>query len=112
MSERNPDAAVGFDGGFAPDHHGARWSYIGPLTFANAGPVLAAAAGVALPAEGEVDLENMAAIDSSAVAVLLALKRRAEGEGKPLRFTRVPAALSSLADVSGVDSILAEPIAK
>jgi phospholipid transport system transporter-binding protein len=100
--------AAGFDAGFAPDHRGARWSYVGPLTFANAGPVLAATAGVALPAEGEVDLENVGLIDSSAVAVLLALKRRAEAEGKPLRFIRVPAALSALAEVYGVDSILAK----
>ena len=53
---------------------------------------------VALPADGEVDLEDMGAIDSSAVAVLLALKRRAEDEGKPLRFVHVPAALVALAD--------------
>lgn len=106
MSARISDASVAFDAGFAPDHHGARWSYIGSLTFANAGAVLAATAGVALPTDGEVDLENVGAIDSSAVAVLLALKRRAETEGKPLRFVRLPAALSALADVYGVESIL------
>lgn len=106
MSEPRSDAAVGFDAGFAPDHHGARWSYIGPLTFANAGPVLAATTGVALPSGGEIDLEHVGVIDSSAVAVLLALKRRAEAEGKPLRFVRVPAALAALADVYGVDSML------
>jgi phospholipid transport system transporter-binding protein len=100
------DAGVDFDAGFAPEHHGARWSYIGSLTFANAGQVLAATAGVALPAEGEVDLENVSAIDSSAVAVLLALKRRAESEGKPLRFSRVPASLRALAEVYGVEPIL------
>ena len=107
MSASHSDAAVRFDAGFAPNEHGARWSYIGPLTFDNAGPVLAATTGVGLPTEGEVDLENVGAIDSSAVAVLLALKRRAEAEGKPLRFVRVPAALSALADVYGVESMLA-----
>ena len=103
---RPTDARVDFDAGFAPDHRGARWSYTGSLTFANAGPVLAASADLALPTEGEVDMENVGAIDSSAVAVLLALKRRAEGEGKPLRFGRVPAPLLALAEVYGVDSIL------
>ena len=98
--------SVDFDAGFAPDHHGARWSYIGSLTFANAGPVLAATAGVALPTEADVDLENVGAIDSAAVAVLLALKRRAEAEGKPLRFVRVPGALRALAEVYGVEPIL------
>ncbi len=101
------EAAVGLEAGFAPDHQGARWSYVGSLTFANAGPVLAATASVALPTDGEVDLENVGAIDSSAVAVLLALQRRAEEEGKPLRFARVPAPLLALAEVYGVESILA-----
>ena len=100
------DAGVEFDAGFAPDHHGARWSYMGSLTFANAGPVLAATTGVALPTDGEVDLEHVGAIDSAAVAVLLALKRRAEAEGKPLRFVRVPPSLRALAEVYGVEPIL------
>ena len=106
MKESAVDAGVGFDAGFAPDHHGARWSYIGPLTFANAGPVLAATTAVALPAGGDVDLDNLGAIDSSAVAVLLALKRRAEAEGKPLRFVHVPPALVALAEVYGVTSMI------
>ena len=106
MNTRGSNAALRFEAGFAPDHHGARWSYVGPLTFENAGPVLAATKGVSLPADGEVDLENVAAIDSSAVGVLLALKRRAEAEGKPLRFVHVPAAIVALAEVYGVAPIL------
>jgi len=103
---RGAEAGVNLDAGFAADQDGARWAYIGPLTFANAGPVLAATAAVALPTGGEVDFQNAGAIDSSAVAVLLALKRRAEGEGAPLRFLRVPAPLVALAEVYGVESIL------
>ena len=106
MSRSGRGAGAGFDAGFAPDHQGARWSYIGPLTFENAAPALAASTGFALPSGGEVDLENVGAIDSSAVAVLLALKRRAEDERRPLRFVHVPAALLSLADVYGVGPIL------
>jgi len=106
VSRSNGDAVAGVDAGFAPDHDGARWSYLGPLNFANAAPVLAATTEVALPGEGEVDLDNMRAIDSSAVAVLVALKRRAEEERKPLRFIHAPAALLALADVYGVGPIL------
>ena len=92
--------------GFAPDADGARWTYAGALTSANAGTVLAAAAALALPADGEVDLRDVEAIDSAAVAVLLALKRRAAEEGRPLRFVDVPAALASLAELYGVEEIL------
>ena len=93
--------------GFSADASAAHWRYNGPLTFANAGPVLGATSSMALPTDGQVDLENLDGIDSSAVAVLLALKRRAESEGKPLRFVHVPAALAALAAVYGVESILA-----
>ena len=106
VSAAASDGSVDFDAGFAPDDDGGRWSYVGPLTFANAGPVLAATTGLALPSDGEVDLENMGAIDSSAVGVLLALKRRAEAERKALRFVHVPAALVALTEVYGVAAFL------
>jgi phospholipid transport system transporter-binding protein len=92
--------------GFAPDEDGARWTYAGELTSANAGPVLAAAAALNLPGNGEVDLTDVEGIDSAAVAVLLALKRRAAEEGRPLRFVGTPTALASLADLYGVEEIL------
>jgi len=100
------DEGVGIDAGFAPDHDGTLWTYSGSLTFANAGSVLAATAGLQLPAEGEVDLDDLGEIDSSAVAVLVALRRRAAEEGKPLRFVHVPAALAALAEVYDVEAIL------
>jgi phospholipid transport system transporter-binding protein len=53
-----------------------------------------------------VDLSAVEGIDSAAVAVLLALKRRAADEDKPLRFVGVPAALASLAELYGVEEIL------
>ena len=92
--------------GFAPDHDGARWIYTGSLTFANAGSVLAATNALSLPDQGEVDLDDLVAIDSSAVAVLVALDRRAAEEGKPLRYVQVPAAVTALAEVYGVEWIL------
>jgi phospholipid transport system transporter-binding protein len=100
------DAGVEIDAGFAPDHEGATWTYSGSLTFANAGSVHAAAAALRLPEEGEVDLDNLVELDSSAVAVLVALLRRAAEEGKPLRFLHAPPALAALAEVYGVEAIL------
>jgi phospholipid transport system transporter-binding protein len=92
--------------GFVGDDIDARWTYVGALTYANAGAVLAAAASLPLPATGEIDLADIDAVDSTAVAVLVALKRRAAGEGRPLTFVNVPAALSALADLYGVEEIL------
>jgi phospholipid transport system transporter-binding protein len=92
--------------GFAPDADGGRWSYLGALTCANAGHVLAAAAALPLPSAGEVDLGDIGAVDSAAVAVMLALKRRAVAEGRPLTFANVSPALSALAELYGVEEIL------
>ena len=100
------DAGVQIDAGFAPDHEGASWTYSGSLTFANAGSVHAAAAALRLPSEGEVDLDDLGEFDSSAVAVLVALLRRAAEEGKPLRFVHAPPALAALAEVYDVEAIL------
>mgnify|MGYP003576674225 CR=1 FL=1 len=93
--------------GFYPDPDGARWIYSGALTFANASSVFTAAAATPLPTSGEVDLSGIVAVDSSGVAVLLALSRRAREEGRPLVFTKMPAALRALADLYSVEDLLA-----
>ena len=92
--------------GFARDEIGARWIYVGALSYANAGAVLAAAVRLPLPTTGEIDLADIDAVDSTAVAVLVALKRHAAEEGRPLTFVNVPAALTALADLYGVEEIL------
>jgi phospholipid transport system transporter-binding protein len=104
MAGRGVPEAVG--AGFAGDETGAHWTYVGALTYANAGAVLAAAARLPLPTTGEIDLADIDAVDSAAVAVLVALKRRAAEDGRPLTFANVPAALTALADLYGVEEIL------
>jgi phospholipid transport system transporter-binding protein len=93
--------------GFMADAGGARWTYAGALTVVNAGKVYAAAAAMPLPNQGEIDLAGVGAVDSSSVAVLLALKRRAAEERRPLNFTHVPEAITALADLYGVEDLLA-----
>jgi phospholipid transport system transporter-binding protein len=105
IADRNAgaDPAAGFDAG-ADD---ARWTYSGALTLAEAGSVLAAARALALPVSGTVDCGGIGAVDSAAVGVLLALKRRAAAENRPLSFANVPAALTTLAGLYGVEELLA-----
>jgi ABC-type transporter Mla MlaB component len=45
--------------------------------------------------------------DSAALAVLLALRRRGEAEGRHLTFASAPPMLDSLARVYGIEEILA-----
>jgi len=91
---------------FRSAEDGSRWVAEGALTFANAGPALAAAQALPLPSAGVVACAGIAAVDSAAVAVLLALRRRADEAGTALAFVDAPPALAKLADIYGVDGIL------
>jgi phospholipid transport system transporter-binding protein len=97
--------AVGVSG-FSADATGARWRCSGTLTFAEAGSVLTAAAALALPTEGIVDCDGIAAFDSAAVAVLLAVKRRGASEGRRIAFAGLPARLVALAALYDVEEML------
>src|SRR4030095_8609910 len=104
MAERN--AGADGVGSVAQIADGERWTVAGPLTFADAGPVLEATRTLALPASVIVDCRGIGSVDSAAVALLLAWKRRATTEGRPLVFDGIPAALVLLADLYGVREIL------
>ena len=93
------------DGGFAATAGG--WSIAGTLTFADAAHVFEASRELPLPENGVVDLAGLGAADSSALAVMLALKRRAAVEGSRLVFTSVPPGINALAHVYGVEELLA-----
>jgi phospholipid transport system transporter-binding protein len=85
----------------------ARWVPAGSLTVDSAATVLEASTEVELPASGIIDLEGVEAVDSAGVALLLAWKRRAAVEGKPLAFAHLPTSLASLAQLYGVEELLA-----
>jgi phospholipid transport system transporter-binding protein len=91
---------------FAADATGARWTFAGDLTFATAGAVFEASQALALPGSGTVDCAGIGAVDSSAIAVLLELQRRAAAEGRSLAFANVPASLRALAELYGVAEFL------
>jgi phospholipid transport system transporter-binding protein len=89
---------------------GERWMPAGSLTMDSAATVLAISTEAELPATGVIDLERVEAVDSAGVALLLAWKRRAAAEGKPLTFAHLPPSLASLAQLYGVEDLLvAEP---
>ena len=77
------------------------------LTMSDAAPVLAQ--GLAAIASGatKIDLGGLKAMDSAAVAAMLAWQRAAQAKGVRLEFINVPAALKSLAHLYGVDTLLA-----
>ena len=76
------------------------------LTVNNAPAVLEA--GLRAIAEGqmEIDLRELTAVDSAAVATLLAWQRAAHSLDKTLTFRNLPANLQSLAELYGVTALL------
>ena len=93
-------------GAFVAD--GDRWRFTGVLVFDDAMAVVTAAAALPLPPSGIVDLSGLTHADSSGLAVMLALRRRAQAEGHPgLTFPGMPAMLDALARVYDVESLVA-----
>ncbi len=82
---------------------GDRWQFAGVLTFDDAATVLEDSAALPLPASGTVDMAGLVHADSSALAVMLALQRRATAEGARLVFAAMPPMLESLARVYGLE---------
>ena len=96
----------GAAGGFALTPDGSRWTFDGALTFDNAAASVEASSNLELPSDGRVDLSGLQTVDSSALAVVFALKRRAKAEQRDLVFVGVPDDLTSLARVYGVSELL------
>jgi phospholipid transport system transporter-binding protein len=83
-----------------------RWTVSGSLTMDSASELLRTSAACALPDAGIVDLAGVDRVDSAGVAVLLAWKRRAAADARPLVFAGVPASMTSLAQLYGVEELL------
>lgn len=103
QGENGPDAAA--SGAFSVA--GDAWRFEGTLTFDDATAVLEQAAALPLPASGVMDMAGLAHADSAALAVLLALKRRAAAENHKLSFAAFPPMLESLALVYGIEDLFA-----
>jgi phospholipid transport system transporter-binding protein len=57
----------------------------------------------------QVDCSPLVQLDSSALAVLLECRRRAEGQGKSFELRGAPPKLAALATLYGVDGLLLGP---
>ncbi|MDE2358837.1 MAG: STAS domain-containing protein [Betaproteobacteria bacterium] len=106
-AQAQPEAGAdgGATAGFAAIDGG--WRYTGDLTLDNAAAVFAASSALALPAGGAVDVSGLRHADSAALAVLIALKRRAAREHVEVALAGMPQPLHSLAMVYGVDELVA-----
>jgi phospholipid transport system transporter-binding protein len=98
-------------GEFTVVDDGRRWAFRGGLTFEDATRVLEASRSLPLPTSGRIDFSGLHAADSAALAVLVALKRRASHEHHKLVFEGLPEAVLALAHVYGIGEVLGAPVA-
>ena len=76
------------------------------LTVNNARSVLSEGLSAIAAGQASIDVSEVAVVDSSAVATLLAWRRAAQARGAALEFGTLPANLQSLADLYGVSPLL------
>ena len=76
------------------------------LTAYNAETALHAGLRAIASGQTEIDLAQLTAVDSAAVATLLAWKRAAAERGTVLNFSHMPPNLRSLAELYGVSDLL------
>lgn len=93
-------------GAFSLADDASHWAFKGALTFDTVDAVMQATAELPFPESGRIDLAGIEPADSSALAALFALKRRAKVERKHITFEGIPPGLASLAQVYGVDELL------
>jgi len=76
------------------------------LTFQNAQAALEQGCAALAAGETVFDLGGVQSADSSALALMLAWQRRAQAQGRVLKFINVPANVDALASLYGVEALL------
>ncbi len=76
------------------------------LTLERAHQLLSLGAEAIAQGVTEVDFARVGKVDSSALSLMLAWRRRAQAAGRRLEFRNVPDSLISLARLYGVDTLL------
>jgi len=85
---------------------GARIILSGPVTLANVAEVMAEGSKHLREGVSTVDVGEVAELDSSLLAMLLAWMREAKASGMDLKFVNLPDALRTIAHLYGVEELL------
>ncbi|MDD5388565.1 MAG: STAS domain-containing protein [Gallionellaceae bacterium] len=75
----------------------------GDLTLANASQCLVEGEAALKQGVTAFDMAGVGHLDSSALSLMLSLRRRAEAAGSTIEFRNIPDSLASLAKLYGVD---------
>ncbi len=83
-----------------------RWQLTGDVVVGSAKAILTTSQDFVISNDTIIDFAQVADIDTTALSLILEWKRRAQIENKTLRFINLPANLSSLAALYGVEEMI------
>ena len=88
--------------GFGIVELGNKWHVSGDVLMDNANNVLTQSSTFNMGSEIEIDFSDVKNVDTAALSLMLEWQRRALVAGSQLKFSNLPASLTSLADLYGV----------
>jgi len=88
---------------------GARMALSGPVTLANVAALLEEGRRHVEEGVESIDLQGVTEMDSALLALLLAWQREAKSRDRSLTLANPPQALSTIARLYGVDTLLGHP---
>ena len=83
-----------------------RWQLTGDVVVGSAKAILTTSQDFVISNDTIIDFAQVADIDTTALSLILEWKRRAQIENKTLQFINLPANLSSLAALYGVEEMI------
>ena len=83
-----------------------RWQLTGDVVVGSAKAILTTSQDFVISNDTIIDFAQAADIDTTALSLILEWKRRAQIENKTLQFINLPANLSSLAALYGVEEMI------
>ncbi len=82
------------------------WHVSGSVLMDNASQILSQSNTFNLGAEVKIDFADVTSVDTAALSLMLEWQRRAVAAGSDIKFVNLPASLSSLASLYGVEAFI------
>lgn len=83
-----------------------RWEVSGDVLIGTVSEMLAMSKALAMTSDTVIDFAKVDDIDTSTISLILEWKRRAQQENQQLKFVNLPANLTSLTQLYGVDELI------
>ena len=83
-----------------------RWNVNGDVIIGRVASILEASKFLSIAQNTTIDFANVTDIDTSTISLILEWQRRAQRENQQLKFVNLPANLTSLTQLYGVDELI------